>query len=105
MTIAGKQGVAVVSTSLIDQVKAGAMREIQASDAKTHLPALLDDVEAGETIVITRHGKPVARLVPEPEAQLARVLAAMEGIQALAKTTLPVTAEELVAWKHEGHKY
>lgn len=32
--------------------------------AKTHLPQLLDRVEHGETIVITRHGKPVARLVP-----------------------------------------
>ena len=33
------------------------MREIQASEAKTHLPQLLDDVERGETIVITRHGR------------------------------------------------
>ena len=33
-------------------------------DAKTHLPQLLDRVELGETIVITRHGKPVAKLVP-----------------------------------------
>ena len=33
-------------------------------EAKTHLPQLLDRVEHGETIVITRHGKPVARLVP-----------------------------------------
>ena len=33
-------------------------------EAKTHLPQLLDRVEHGETIIITRHGKPVARLVP-----------------------------------------
>lgn len=33
-------------------------------EAKTHLPQLLDRVEHGETIVITRHGKPIARLVP-----------------------------------------
>jgi prevent-host-death family protein len=33
-------------------------------EAKTHLPQLLDRVEQEETIVITRHGKPVARLVP-----------------------------------------
>jgi prevent-host-death family protein len=32
--------------------------------AKTNLPQLLDRVEGGETISITRHGKPVARLVP-----------------------------------------
>ena len=35
-----------------------------AYDAKTHLPRLLDQVEAGETITITKHGRPVARLVP-----------------------------------------
>ncbi len=40
------------------------MREIQASEAKTHLPRLLTDVERGETIVITRHGRPIARLSP-----------------------------------------
>ena len=41
------------------------MREIQASEAKTHLPQLLNDVERGETIVITRHGRAIARIVPE----------------------------------------
>jgi prevent-host-death family protein len=33
-------------------------------EAKTTLPRLLEDVEHGETVTITRHGKPVARLVP-----------------------------------------
>lgn len=37
---------------------------VGAYDAKTNLPQLLDRVEGGETITITRHGKPVARLVP-----------------------------------------
>jgi prevent-host-death family protein len=38
--------------------------EIGAFDAKNTLGSLLDRVERGEEIVITRHGKPVARLVP-----------------------------------------
>jgi prevent-host-death family protein len=38
--------------------------EIGAFEAKNTLGALLDRVEHGEEIVITRHGKPVARLVP-----------------------------------------
>jgi prevent-host-death family protein len=38
--------------------------QIGAFDAKNTLGALLDRVENGEEIVITRHGKPVARLVP-----------------------------------------
>lgn len=33
-------------------------------EAKSHLPALLDRVAKGESITITRHGKPVAQLVP-----------------------------------------
>lgn len=37
---------------------------VDASEAETNLPQLLDRVQDGETITITRHGKPVARLVP-----------------------------------------
>ena len=39
-------------------------REVGAFQAKNTLGALLDRVEQGEEIVITRHGKPIARLVP-----------------------------------------
>jgi len=40
------------------------VKEVGVYNAKTQLPRLLDEVERGETITITRHGKPVARLVP-----------------------------------------
>ena len=40
------------------------MREVGAFQAKNQLGALLDQVEQGEEIIITRHGKPVAKLVP-----------------------------------------
>ncbi len=40
------------------------MESVGAFEAKTHLSELLQRVEAGSTITITRHGKPVARLVP-----------------------------------------
>jgi len=42
-------------------------------DLKTHLSSYLRQVEAGQTVVITRHGKPIGRIVPVPqptEAQL-----------------------------------
>jgi prevent-host-death family protein len=42
------------------------MDEFGAFDAKTHLAGLLSRVESGESIVITRHGKAVAHLVPVP---------------------------------------
>ena len=40
------------------------MRTVGSYEAKTHLPRLLDAVAKGETITITKHGVPVARLVP-----------------------------------------
>jgi len=40
------------------------MRTVGVYEAKTHLASLLDDVERGETITITRHGQPIAELVP-----------------------------------------
>jgi prevent-host-death family protein len=43
------------------------MREVGAFEAKNTLGALLDMVQRGEEVVITRHGKPVARLVRERE--------------------------------------
>lgn len=40
------------------------MAEIGAYEAKTHLSRLLERVERGERITLTRHGRPVALLVP-----------------------------------------
>lgn len=41
------------------------MKEVDALEAKNTLGALLDRVQRGEVVVITRHGKRVARLVPD----------------------------------------
>jgi prevent-host-death family protein len=40
------------------------MTSVGAYEAKTHLPRLLEQVERGEVITITKHGRVVARLVP-----------------------------------------
>ncbi len=82
------------------------MREVQASEAKTHLPQLLDDVERGETVVITRHGRPIARLVPEASRRQAEIDEAVEGILALRKKlNSKITVEEILSSILEGHKY
>jgi len=81
------------------------MREIQASDAKTHLPQLLDEVERGVTIIITRHGRPIARLVPEAERRQEEIDRAIEGIKAIRQRTEKTTLDELLSARHEGHKY
>ena len=40
------------------------MSIVNLAEAKTHLSHLLDQVEAGEEIVITRRGQPIARITP-----------------------------------------
>lgn len=47
------------------------MSRVGAYEAKTHLPRLLDEVEAGASITITRNGRSVARLTPVVDTQLA----------------------------------
>jgi prevent-host-death family protein len=81
------------------------MREIQASEAKTHLPQLLDDVERGETVVITRHGRAIARIVPEAHRRQAEIDRAIESIKALRQRTGKITLDELLSARHEGHNY
>jgi prevent-host-death family protein len=80
-------------------------REVQASAAKTHLPQLLDDVERGETIIITRHGRAIARIVPEASERQHEIDQAIADINELRKRTSRVSVEEILAWRHEGHKY
>lgn len=45
---------------------------VGAFEAKTHLSALLQRVEAGEQITITKHGRAIARLVPVTESAASR---------------------------------
>lgn len=58
---------------------------VGAYEAKTHLSELLEKVEAGEEITITRHGAPVAKLVPvKKEISVGERIAAIDRIQKLA---------------------
>ena len=57
------------------------MNNVSLAEAKAHLSALVDRVEAGDEIAITRRGKLVARLVP---AQRPRELVDWQGLRAHA---------------------
>lgn len=81
------------------------IRDIQASDAKTHLPQILDAVERGETVRITRHGRPIARIVPEIDRRQAEVDKAIANIRALRTRTGKITRDEILAFRDEGRKY
>lgn len=56
-------------------------------EAKTHLPRLLEQVAAGETVLITKHGREVAKLVPagprpqDPATAIAALRKARTGIR------------------------
>ena len=81
------------------------MDEVGAFEAKTHLPKLLDRVERGESITITRHGRPVALLVPCVRGGGDRALAAVRRIAALRQQRERIALDELLALKHEGHRH
>ena len=80
------------------------MRQIQASEAKTKFLQLLDDVERGDTLIITRHGKPIARLSPETERRQAEIERAMEGIRAMRPKFGRISVKELLSARDEGRK-
>ncbi len=84
------------------------MESVGSYEAKTHLPQLLERVEHGETITITRHGKPVARLVPAvtatPRPDVIAAIAAMAAFQKEEAPTLggKLTIRDLI---DEGRRY
>ena len=81
------------------------MREIQASEAKIHLSQLLDQVEQGETLVITRHGRPIARIVQEIDRRQEEVDRALAGIRELRKRTGRISVNDLLSARDEGRKF
>ncbi|HLH72197.1 MAG TPA: type II toxin-antitoxin system prevent-host-death family antitoxin [Chloroflexota bacterium] len=57
------------------------METVGAYEAKTHLPRLLDEVARGKTIIITKHGVPVARLVPTTETRRHSVAEVIDSLK------------------------
>ena len=79
-----------------------AMRSIQASEAKAHFLRILDDVERGETVIITRHGKPVARVSPQVEIDSERKARAAASILEIRERTKSATLAEILSARNEG---
>ena len=74
-------------------------------EAKTHLSALLERVSKGETITITKHGVPVAKLVPvgddKPKRDVKQVIA--ELLEFRKRNTLRgLSIREMI---EEGRRY
>ncbi len=62
---------------------------VGAYDAKTHLPRLLDDVANGATIIITKHGRPIAKLVPYDNARRQERREVIAAMRTLAESIPP----------------
>jgi antitoxin (DNA-binding transcriptional repressor) of toxin-antitoxin stability system len=72
-------------------------RRVKIVEAKTHLSALLADVEAGEDLIICRDPVPIARVTrTHPEAE-------GRDLRTERSKQRSVTTSEILAWRHEGH--
>lgn len=89
------------------------MPEIGAYDAKTHLPKLLERVEKGARFVITRHGRPVAELIPVTERDNTAIAQAIAEVRAVRQRLARrgVRAQDVLgasaSWRdliHEDHR-
>ncbi|MEW5944385.1 MAG: type II toxin-antitoxin system prevent-host-death family antitoxin [Pseudomonadota bacterium] len=72
--------------------------EVGAYEAKTHLPSLLERVQHGERVTITKHGIPVAMLVPVVPVAKPDIRAVIEELKTFAKghTTGGMTIREMI---------
>jgi prevent-host-death family protein len=83
------------------------MKKVGIFEAKTHLSSLVDEVEKGGEVIITRHGKPVAKLVRaqerlSPEAAERRQRALKRLIEIGDRLNLNLSQEEIKARIEEG---
>ena len=80
------------------------MRKVSTSEAKIHLSALLEDVARGETIIITKRGRPVARLTPPGEPDRETAIAAAGTLRDLRKRVGWATTEDILQMCNEGRR-
>jgi prevent-host-death family protein len=83
------------------------MRTLTLAETKSHLSAVVDQVVAGEEIVITRRGRPVARIIAEhaqPAVDAAAVAAELRAF-VLGQTPQARTAAEVVREARDGARY
>lgn len=77
------------------------MRRVSVSEARASWPKLLASAEAGEEVIITRHGRPVAHLAPASGAARLPDGAALRA----ANPALPKSAGELVREMRDEYRY
>ncbi len=78
------------------------MKTVGAFEAKTHLPELLKQAEAGETIVVTRHGQPVAQI--SPVATKPAILSPKDAMRRLRCLKLRIDRDEIAGLRDTGRR-
>jgi prevent-host-death family protein len=78
------------------------MRVISLADAKAQVSALLDDVEAGQQVVITRRGRRVARLVAEQVPRKRAATAWVTGLRSFVESQPLAEGSSVAAMRSEG---
>ena len=82
--------------------------EIGAYQAKTHLPALLERVARGESITITKRGKPLAELRPIGNTDPGRLHAALQRLEALRQarpaSRKPIGIHDILDARNTGRR-
>jgi prevent-host-death family protein len=81
-----------------------AIPTFQASEAKTHFLRILDRVERGETVVISRHGRPIARIVPEVKNNGEDLVRAIAEMKTLRQRIGRMSLEEILSARDEGRE-
>lgn len=79
------------------------MHTVSVAEAKAHLSELLNQVEAGEEIVITRRGQPVARLAPEKKPFKPLPLPSLAEFRATMPESAVSSAELIRQMRDEGY--
>ena len=82
------------------------MRQVQVEEAEARLSELLTEVKNGETIAIMEDGNNLAHLVPAGQQEYLERQRAVERFRERCAgwERVEVTMEEILAWRHEGHR-
>jgi prevent-host-death family protein len=75
-----RRAVGVVRAARTIRRSTSELRKVQTSKAKIHLSQVLRDVARGETLIITRHGRQIARIMPELDGFREQIDRTLEGI-------------------------
>ncbi len=77
------------------------MLTIQSNEAKTHFSGVLREVEAGQEVLITRHKKVIAKIIPYQENET-DAKAAVEAVKALKKAG--INQKEIDGYRAMGRR-